>query len=111
MIRPFSHRSSGLDVSLLGVVVAVVSFYAARFSTSAGTAPNLIRFFETSPGREYPAVLPQDKALLLLLEPSAASTDAVASSGAAGGIWSLLLVVGLLLILAGPTLAWIKRAE
>ncbi|MFB6068768.1 MAG: hypothetical protein ABEJ90_02460 [Halobacterium sp.] len=110
MIRRLTGRSSALDVSLLGLVVAIVSFYAARLP-AAGATPNLIRFFETSPGRRYPAILPQDKALLLLLAPGTGTETATTTGSATGGVWSLLFLVGLLVVLAGPALAWVHRTE
>ncbi|MFC6989317.1 hypothetical protein ACFQJD_12455 [Haloplanus sp. GCM10025708] len=109
MIRRLASRSSALDVSLLGVIVAVVSFYSARLSPTDGTSPNLIRFFDTAPSREYPAVLPQDKALLLLLDPGTGPTTAASTGPATGGVWPLLFLVGLLMVVAGPILAWLRR--
>ncbi|MFB6107243.1 MAG: hypothetical protein ABEJ82_00175 [Haloplanus sp.] len=104
-------RPSGLDVSLLGVVVAVVASYGRSLSTPPGASPHVIRFFDVSPERSYPAVLPQDKALLLLTDPSTGGSTHTAAQSALSldGVWALLVVVGLCLVAAGPVLAWVRR--
>lgn len=111
MLPGSSSRSSGLDISLLGVIVAVLAFYAGNSQYFSGAVPNLIRFFEKPPGTSYPGVMPQDKALLLLTDPStAASTGsaswplvAVPSDG-----WAVLVYLGLLLVVLGPIWARLR---
>lgn len=113
MLAPLRERSSALDVSLLGAILAGVAFYGGNLSVSGGTSPNLIRFYDKPPGTQYPATLPQDKALLLLADPTT-----TASSGAAGvagapldPLWKVLFAVGVVVLLAGPVLAWQRRGE
>jgi hypothetical protein len=108
-----SDRPSGLDVTLLGLIAAIIGGYGRAISVPTDTSPHLIRFFSVSPDRTYSAVMPQDKALLLLSDPSLdrprrTATDAALSLD---GVWSLVFVAGLVLLVAGPTLAWMNRRE
>lgn len=106
---PSTSRSSGLDISLLGAIVAILAFYAGNSSYFEGAAPHLIRFFDKPPGTTYPAVMPQDKALLLLADPSTtASTGSTASIPIPAGGWALLMYVGLLMVVIGPLWAWVR---
>jgi hypothetical protein len=106
-------RPSALDVSLLGLIATIVGGYGRSISVPADTAPNLIRFFSVSPDRTYPAVMPQDKALLLLNDPSTteATREATAAGGSLYAVWTLVAVVGVLLLLAGPAVAWRNRGD
>jgi hypothetical protein len=109
-----SDSTSPLDLTLLGVIAVIVGAYGRSMSVPADTTPHLIRFFSVSPDRTYPGVLPQDKALLLLTEPSATQATGEAAAGAGGsmgGVWTLVALLGLLLVLAGPTLLWINRDD
>jgi hypothetical protein len=108
-----SDDTSPLDVTLLGTIAVIVGWYGRTLSFSGTTEPDLIRFFSVSPDRTYAAVMPQDKALLLLNDPSTtqATGEAAAGAGAMDGIWTLVVLVGLLLVLAGPTLLWINRGD
>ena len=105
------ERSSALDISLLGVIAVIVGGYGRRLSVPADASPDLIRFFSVSPDRTYAAVLPQDKALLLLSDPSTgrATQQATQATGAFDGIWTLVALVGVILLLAGPAIAWADR--
>lgn len=113
MITPSRSRSSGLDISLLGALLAIVSFYAAGVTRVPGDVPNLIRFLEKPPGTHYAAGTPQDAALLLLLDPSTAgSTRASAGLALPAGLESvflLLAAVGLAMVVAGPIWARVYR--
>jgi len=104
-------ETTGLDLTLLGLIAAIVGWYGRTLSFSGDTQPDLIRFFSVSPDRTYAAVMPQDKALLLLSDPSTgeAAGDAAATAGSMEGIWTLIALLGLLLVFAGPALAWANR--
>ncbi|AZH24224.1 hypothetical protein [Haloplanus aerogenes] len=107
-----SDSTSGLDLVLLGLIAVIVGGYGRSMSVPANTKPDLIRFFSVSPDRTYAAVLPQDKALLLLSDPTtgqAASGAAASPVGAMDGIWTLVALLGVMLILAGPMLVWANR--
>jgi hypothetical protein len=109
-----SDSTSPLDLTLLGIIAVIVGAYGRSMSVPATTKPHLIRFFSVSPDRTYPGVMPQDKALLLLSDPSTARTtgEATASAGGSmGGVWTLVALLGLLLVLAGPTLLWVNRGD
>ncbi|GAB6860631.1 hypothetical protein ACFR97_08155 [Haloplanus litoreus] len=107
------ERSSALDVSLLGVIAVIVGGYGRSLSVPADASPDLIRFFSVSPDRTYAAVLPQDKALLLLSDPSTgeATRQATRTPGALDGVWTLVALVGIMLLLAGPAIAWANRGD
>lgn len=105
-------RSSGFDVSLLGVIVVGIGLFVDRIERSAGTMPHLIRFFDEPSGTAYPAVAPQDKALLLLNDPETTSSSAIAAGETAisfGSLSAVLAYLGIALILFGPVWAWTKR--
>jgi hypothetical protein len=109
-----SDTTSPLDLTLLGIIAVILGAYGRSMSVPATTKPHLIRFFSVSPDRTYPGVLPQDKALLLLTEPSTARTTGEVTASAGGsmtGIWTLVALLGLMLVLAGPTLLWVNRAD
>ena len=109
-----SDTTSPLDLTLLGIIAVILGAYGRSMSVPATTNPDLIRFFSVSPDRTYAAVLPQDKALLLLNDPSTARATGEATASAGGsmaGLWTLVALVGLLLVLAGPTLLWINRPD
>lgn len=105
-------RSSGLDVSLLGVIVTGFGLFLDRAADAAGTRPHLIRFFDKPPGTRYPAAMPQDKALLLLTDP-ATKASGPTSGGTPlisfGDLPMLIVFIGVALILAGPLWAWRQR--
>ncbi|WP_251329140.1 hypothetical protein [Haloplanus pelagicus] len=104
---------SPLDISLLGLIAVIVGGYGREISVPPDTSPHLIRFFSVSPDRTYPAVMPQDKALLLLNDPSTteATREATAAGGSLYAVWTLVAVVGVLLLLAGPAVAWRNRGD
>lgn len=105
-------RSSGFDISLLGVIVVGIGRFLDRVERSAGTMPHLIRFFDKPPGTAYPAVAPQDKALLLLNDPETTSSTAISAGETAvsfGSLPAVLTYLGIGLILLGPLWAWTKR--
>jgi|GEM_PF-3806723 len=108
-----SDSTSGLDLVLLGLIAVIVGGYGRTMSVPATTKPDLIRFFSVSPDRTYAAVLPQDKALLLLSDPAAgqAASGAAGVAGPMDGIWTLVVLLGVLSIFAGPILVWVKRSE
>ena len=102
-----SVRGSGLDVALLGVIVAGIGASAGIVSGSAGATPSFVRFFQVPEGTTYPAALPQDKALLLLTDPRTA--DAAAGGvGSSGGVGPVLVAAGAVLVALG-LVTW--RAE
>lgn len=107
------ERSSALDITLLGVIAVIVGGYGRSLSVPADASPDLIRFFSVSPDRTYAAVLPQDKALLLLNDPSTgeATRQATRATGALDGIWTLVALVGVMLLFAGPAIAWANRGD
>lgn len=105
-------RSSGLDVSLLGVIVAGVGFTLEYVTGAAGTSPHLIRFFDTPSGTTAPAVMPQDAALLLLTDPSTTASKPMSGGATAislGDLPTFVASVGILLVVAGPLWAWYHR--
>jgi len=107
-------RSSGLDISLLGVILAGFGVTLNVVTGAEADTPHLIRFFDVSPDRTYPAMLPQDAALLLLSDPSTAETSSQpASAGASvaslGHLPTLVIAAGLALVLAGPIWSWFYR--
>ncbi|MFB6196567.1 MAG: hypothetical protein ABEI80_10380 [Haloplanus sp.] len=107
--RLINRDRSGLDITLLGLIAAIVGGYGRTMSVPAGTSPHLIRFFSAPPDRTYPAVMPQDKALLLLSDPSVERSASRATAEAAvslDGLWTVVAFVGLLLVIAGPIIAW-----
>ncbi|MFB6101003.1 MAG: hypothetical protein ABEJ73_00370 [Haloplanus sp.] len=106
------YRSTGLDITLLGLIAAIVGGYGRTLSVPAATSPDLIRFFSVSPDRTYAAVMPQDKALLLLNDPASGEAAQQATAQAAvslDGLWTVVALVGLLLVFAGPAIAWANR--
>ncbi|WP_248895292.1 hypothetical protein [Haloplanus halobius] len=102
---------SGMDITLLGLIAVIVGGYGRSLSVPAGTAPDLIRFFSVPPERTYPAVMPQDKALLLLNDPSIARSRQTTAETAVSldGVWTLVALVGVMLVIAGPVLVWLDR--
>jgi hypothetical protein len=109
-----SDSTSPLDLSLLGLIATIVGWYGRSMSVPANTNPDLIRFFSVSPDRTYAAVMPQDKALLLLSDPStgqATSEATAAGVGAMNGIWTLVFLFGVMLVLGGPALGWARRGD
>lgn len=97
------------DIALLGTILAAVSFYATRLN-GGNAVPHILRFYDVPPGTTYPATLPQDKALLLLMEPSTDASSTVAAAGPAlDPLWNFLLVVGLVAALGGALLAYVDR--
>jgi hypothetical protein len=114
MVPPKVARSSGLDISLLGVILAGIGVTLNYVADAAGSTPHIIRFFDASPDRSYPAMLPQDAALLLLSDPSTGSTSTQsATTGASVVSLShlplLLVALGLALVVAGPVWSWYYR--
>ena len=58
--------------------------------------------------------MPQDKALLLLSDPSTARATGEATASAGGsmsGVWTVVALLGVMLVLAGPTLRWVNRGD
>ncbi len=108
-MRPESGGwSDGLDVSLLGVIVAGVAYYAGGFADVPDTTPRLVRFADAGPGYVPVAAMPQESALLLLLGSGGPGT---AGPAATGSPWSLVVVAGLMLVVAGPVWAWMGRGD
>lgn len=102
-------RTQWHDIALLGTILAAVSFYAARLG-GGNAVPHLLRFYDVPPGRAYPATLPQDKALLLLMDPATKASNEVAATGPSiDPLWNALLVVGLVAALGGAFLAYVDR--
>ena len=100
-------RSSGLDVSLLGGIAAGIGLSAERVPFGGGT-PDLIRFADVGPDYVPVAAMPQESALLLLVQQGPSSAPA---PPAGPSLWTALLVVGLLLVVAGPVWAWLGRRD
>ena len=110
MASPRWPSESGLDLVLLGAVVAGLGVYADAFADSTRATPSLVtRFLQIPPGTSPPAVLPQDRALLLMTDPRTAdaATGGVASGSATGssGAGLILVAVGVVLIASGVLLA------
>lgn len=93
-------RDGGVDIALLGTLVAGLGAYAGVFRGSADASPSVLRFFQVSPDTTYAAVLPQDKALLLLTDPRTADA---ASGGVetVGGVGLSLIAIGVVLMVTG----------
>lgn len=105
-------RSSGLDVSLLGMIVAGIGFTLDYVTGAAGTSPHLVRFFDKPAGTSYPAVMPQDAALLLLTDPSTTASRPISGGATAislGDLPVFVAYVGAVLVVAGPLWAWYHR--
>ena len=112
MAPPVIARSSGLDISLLGVIVTGIGFSLNHVADAAGTMPHLIRFFDKPQGTSYPAATPQDSALLLLTDPSTTASSATSGTAPAvslGALPTLLVVLGVVLVVAGPLWTWYHR--
>lgn len=93
-------RDGGLDLVLLGTMVAGLGVYAGVFSGSAGASPSLVRFLQVSPDTTYSAVLPQDKALLLLTDPRTADA-ATGGVETTGGFGIAFVAIGVVLVAVG----------
>ncbi len=105
-------RSSGLDITLLGVIFAIIGFYASRLGEMVGTMPHIIRFFDVPPGRSTPGVMPQDAGLLLLNDPATTASSTISGNGMqlpVGELPMIIAYVGGFLILLGPVWAWRNR--
>lgn len=113
MLPKTVNRSTGLDISLAGAILASVSFLASNVSHIPATSPHIIRFFDKPPGTTYPAVMPQDAALLLLTDPSTASSTTGAGGitlpPVFGSVWMLLGFLGIGLVVLGPIWAYYNR--
>lgn len=98
----------GLDLVLLGTIIAGLGVYAGVISGSAGASPSLVRFFQVSPDTTYSAVLPQDKALLLLTDPRTAdaATGGVEPTGSVGLVF---VAIGIVLVATGLLVAQSNR--
>ena len=105
----------GLDVSVLGFIVAAVAFYARRLGSAADVdSPNIIRFTDYPRGSAPPAVLPQDSALMLLTESDPSATESAASAAGPASvdpIWTLVMCIGFALLIGGPLFARLYVAE
>ena len=100
MFPTHGSRSRGFDLVLLGTLVAGLGLYARVLSGSTEASPSLLRFFQVPADTRFPAVLPQDKALLLLTDPRTA--DAAAGGvDPTGGIGVVLLAIGVVLVSMG----------
>jgi hypothetical protein len=106
-------RPSALDISLLGLIATIVGGYGRSISVPPDTSPHLIRFFSASPDRSYAGVMPQDKALLLLNDPATgeATRQVADAGGSLHGIWTLVALLGVILLAAGPTIVWLNRGD
>jgi hypothetical protein len=105
----------GLDVSVLGFIVAAVAFYAGRLGSAADVdSPNIIRFTDYPRGSAPPAVLPQDSALMLLTESDPSATESAASAAGPASvdpIWTLVMCIGFALLIGGPLFARLYVTE
>lgn len=109
--RP-AARASGLDVSLLGVIVAGVGASLDYVADAAGTTPHLVRFFDEPSGGGSPPGVPQDAALLLLADPSTTGSGTLSGGTpvlSLGTLPALLTFVGAVLVVAGPLWALAHR--
>lgn len=105
-------RSSGLDITLLGVIIAIVGFYASRLGEVVGTMPHIIRFFDVPPDRSTPGIMPQDQALLLLNDPATSASAPLSNPVPAlpfGDLPVVVMYLGVVLIFAGPLWSWWNR--
>lgn len=105
-------RSSGLDITLLGVIFAIIGFYGSRLGEMVGTMPHIIRFFDVPPDRQTPGVMPQDQALILLNDPATAASAPISNPIPAlpiGDLPTVVMYVGIVLIFAGPIWSWRNR--
>lgn len=105
-LLPSRRESSWLDVGLLAVLAAAVGYYAVRFRDAGDVTPHLIRFYEFPRGTNPPAMMPQDKALLLLNDPAAGTA---ATGTAAPPLWSLLMIAGVIVLAVGPLRYWVRE--
>lgn len=112
--NPRPPVTTGLDISFLGIIVAAVGFYAGLFADTTAETPDLVRFREASADASTPAAMPRDNALLLLARSgsdtagSGAGGFSLEALGGVGGLPSLLVLVGLAMIVAGPIWAWLQ---
>ena len=108
MLPTDEPMDGGLDLVLLGTILAGLGVYAGVFAGSADASPSLVRFFQVPPDATYSAVLPQDKALLLLTDPRTAdaATGGVEPSGSAG---ITILAIGVVIVTTGLLIARANR--
>lgn len=96
---------SGLDIALLGAIVAGLGLSLGSVAGSADASPSFVRFFQVPADTTLAGVMPQDKALLLLTDPRTADA-AAGASGSTGGLDVVLVGVGAVLIAAGIAVAY-----
>lgn len=106
--------ASGLDIGLLGILVAGVGLYVGNVAELGTQAPHLLRFFDYSSSNDLPslATMPQDSALLLMLdEGSKASQVTTVEQSLVIPELAPPLVVGIGLVIAvlGPTWYWLGK--
>lgn len=106
--------ASGLDLGLLGILVAAVGLYVGNLADVGTHAPHLLRFFDYSSPDDIPqlATMPQDSALLLMLdEGSKASQPAAVEQAVVVPEIATPLIIGVGLVIAvlGPTWYWLGK--
>lgn len=104
MVPSHGPRESGLDLVLLGVIIVGLGVYADLFVGSSNATLSLVRLFQALPDTTYPAVLPQDRALLLLTGPQTAEA-ATSSVEASGGVGAVLFGGGIVIVALGVLLS------
>ncbi len=106
--------ASGLDLGLLGILVAGVGLYVGNVTEFGAQAPHLLRFFDYPSPDDLPALAttPQDSALLLMLDEGskASQVTAVEQSLVIPELAPPLIVgIGLVIAVLGPTWYWLGK--
>ena len=106
--------SSGLDLGLLGILVALIGIYLVGVAEAGTYTPNLLRFSDYASPSEMPplATMPQDSALLLMLDEGSKASQ---STGVEQAIvlpeltTPVVVTIGLLIAIIGPTWYWLGK--
>lgn len=106
--------ASGLDLGLLGILVALIGLYLGSVAKAGSYMPNLIRFSDYSSPNDMPplATMPQDSALLLMLDEGSKASQ---STGVEQAIvlpeltTPVVVTIGLVIAVIGPTWYWLGK--
>lgn len=107
--------ASGLDLGLLGILVAGIGLYIGNLTEVGTQVPHLIRFSDYASPDHLPglATMPQDSALLLMLDEGSRNSQVAAGVEQAIVVPEMAtpLVIGLGLVIAvmGPAWYWLGK--